>query len=157
MDIRLELKEDIRNLTEKIHSVDNSLTEHKVHYALRANQIDKLCEQQEVTNSHLAEYNNQLTLHIAGVQELKSMNSNLVKYIHAIKDDIDKEFEIIEKRLEVTEAPIKWWQSTKTFVYITWSVLAALGATYAFYFQTWVTTPTPKKTPEPVPVTKVIE
>jgi chromosome segregation ATPase len=157
MDIRLEIKEDIKDLTDKIHAVDNSLTEHKTHYALRANQIDQIQEQQMKTNEHLAEYNNQLTLHIAGVQELKSMNSNLIKYIHAIKDDIDKEFEVIEKRLEITEAPIKWWESTKSIVYITWSVIAAVAAAYAFYFQVWTVKPDPKPMEPVAPITKIIK
>lgn len=153
---RLEIKEDIKDLTDKIHGIDKSLTEHKVHYAQRADQIDQIVERQEITNTHLAEYNNQLALHIAGVQELKAMNSNLIQYIHAIKDDIDQEFSNIEKRLEITEAPIKWWKSTKFVIYTIWSVLAAAGATYAFYTQSWVPAHI-KAPPAPTAITRIVK
>jgi hypothetical protein len=67
--------------------------------------LDCLHEGQQEISKHLLGYNAELRLHIRGVQALEKKTDLMEK-------EVNKNLELIDKRLEVAELPIKWAMAT---------------------------------------------
>lgn len=106
------VSEKVDKLSDRINDVEKVTTELHATSAERLKQNERMFDEivnvreaQQTTNSKLQEYNMQLAIHIAGVQELKKANELL-------QVKIEQEKEEINKRLDIAELPIKWAQTT---------------------------------------------
>lgn len=125
------LKSSLESLHEKQDQQTEKLTKLEVELATQKTLLDVYSKDQHVTASELAkinerllEYNHELKLHIAGVQELKAQNS-------LIREELKLRDTEIKMRLDEAEKPIKWVQQTGTVVKWVAGFLTAVTAIYA--------------------------
>lgn len=103
-----ELADKVDSLSDKVVGMATNTIETKVLLSEHLRQDERKQEDmrnlmlgQSAIEKHLAEYNFQLQIHIAGVAELKKANALL-------QEKIDLEKKELVERLDTAELPIKW-------------------------------------------------
>jgi chromosome segregation ATPase len=85
-------------------------------------------------NDRLSEYNAQLQIHIAGVQQLKEMNTLIREELKQREKELEiklsEAHEKINSRLEVAEEPIKWLKTAGVYAKWVGSIGSAIGMIY---------------------------
>ena len=123
-------------LSEKTSDIDKNLAEHKATFAEHAKQderiqqdISTIKDEVQSTNIHIAEYNAQLKIHIAGVDELRRSNDIFSQQLVLLQQgnsiqriESEKRHEMYDARLKVAEQPIQWFVTTGK--YLKWITVA---------------------------------
>lgn len=109
-------KEDMSEVKERTAKLEATFDQHM-------KQDEKMQDELSKYNTHLTEYNAELKVHIAGVQELRRAN-DLSERQQAEK------MAALAKRIDDVEAPRLFWQKFKKDI-IDLSKLIAAGATIA--------------------------
>lgn len=115
--------------TEKLNDLSISVAKQEVLSDNYAKQSDKMAEELRKMNEHMAVYNAELKVHIAGVLELKEQNN-------LMRTDIQKRDEILNARLEVAERPIKWFETT--YKWMKWLGAVGTAGTLMFAVVKWL-------------------
>ncbi len=122
----------LEKIDEKQDQQSEQLTEIRIQAAEQKSALEAHAKQDEVMYGHLREidsrleeYNSQLATHIAGVQELRKMNTIL-------KQDLDDRTDYIGKRIDKLEEPRKLVGVAKKIVVEIGAVAVATSAIWAF-------------------------
>jgi chromosome segregation ATPase len=125
------VKSSLQSLHEKQDQQTEKLTKLEIDLATQKTILDIYSKDQSATalelskiNQRLLEYNHELKLHIAGVNELKLQNS-------LIREELKQRDIEIQMRLGQAEKPIEWIQQTGTVVKWVAGLLTAVAAIYA--------------------------
>lgn len=124
-------RSELKQLTLDVNAIKIDIAQHKAQDDAMHQQLGDVKEALVETNQHLrhfgeklSEYNQQLAVHIAGVQEARRHNELLEKQLEAFRTDADKRFEKLE-------APHKWiiltYHGLKMFSYVTGAAAAIYG------------------------------
>jgi septal ring factor EnvC (AmiA/AmiB activator) len=109
------LKDDIHN----IHTTSEvTLQKLENHFKEDSQNLENITKSLESVQEQLEVYNQELKIHIAGVNELRRNNDLLEKNILLNRQEL-------EQRLSLTEAPIKWLKTTKSIALWITAVAAA--------------------------------
>lgn len=124
-----ELREDLIRIDDRVREIERHTVEQKTQLGEHIkqertiyNDVKQLGKDtSEIKTFHykinerLQDYNDQLKIHIEGVQQLKAMN------------------EKFDVRLTYLERPLVWWKSTKKLAVVLWSIGTTVVALYFSY------------------------
>jgi ABC-type multidrug transport system fused ATPase/permease subunit len=134
----LHKKQDAQ--TEKLNELAISVAKQEVIVDQFAKQADRTSDELSKLNGHMANYNAELRVHIAGVAELKAMHSTM-------KQDIEEREKATNARLEVAEQPAKWAAAAAhimkvTYHWMKWIAAFATSLGLLFAVIKWIATNT---------------
>ena len=121
LDLLLDLHKKQDHQSEKLHTIDINYTKLNSTIENHLSQENTIAKHIDSIDARLAEYNQQLAIHIAGVQELKKITATT-----------DIKVVTLDQRVEVLEAPRKAMKSFKKFMIEIGKLAVAAAAIYAF-------------------------
>lgn len=121
--------------SEAIEALKESVIRQEVTLESHMEQDREMASQIYAINDKLGEYNAQLQIHIAGVQQLKEMNILIREELKQREKELILKLETtnkeMDKRLEVAEEPIKWFKTAGRYAAWLGTIGTAIGAVYA--------------------------